>query len=315
MPLPPSRSGATPLAKGILELDRFTESSVQKWTEISQDLDELNDVLHFHLEPERRRHRSALIASLQSTLPQVYTLDNWVRIVDFQWALHALSAAGSLTSIGGRFNAGRDLNRNTIEPWPALYIAENHTTAYREKFQLVPGQTVDGLTAEELALATGRSHLTVVLRGNLTRVFEINSQSLSDIARILGRIKMPSRAEQLKRKLKIKPASLRMLSTGKQLFETAVVQNWRALPVQFGLPAPSHILAELIRAAGFEAIAYQSMKGGGKCIAIFLDNLDVASYVEIVDTPPLGNVITRLDCSSSDILAGWAQVGMTPPIR
>lgn len=310
--MPPGAAG-TPPPKGILELDRFTESSVDKWNEISADLDELNAVLHFNLEPERRRRRPELIAALQLVQPQELELQNWVRIVDYQWTLHPLSAAGSLTFVGGRFNAGQDLDRNTLDPWPALYVAQDHPTAYREKFQLPLGQTVDGLTPEELSLDAGKSHTTVVLSGKLTRIFNmLEAESLGPIARVLGRIQMPDRAEKIKRKLKIKPHDLRMITNGKQLFEMVAIHNWRVLPVQFGLPAPSQILAELIRAADFEAIAYPSSKGGGVCLAIFLDRLASGSYIELTDKAPAG-VVSRLDETSADLLAGWAQIGLATP--
>jgi hypothetical protein len=42
-----------------------------------------------------------------------------------------------------------------------------------------------------------------------------------------------------------------------------LARNWRVLPAQFGMPAQSHVLAELIRVAGFEAIQYHSTKGPG----------------------------------------------------
>jgi hypothetical protein len=72
---------------------------------------------------------------------------------DYRWTLHPLSAAGSLTSIGGRFNAGAEIDSRTFDPWPSLYLASDHATAYREKFQIEAGQTVDGLSPEELARA------------------------------------------------------------------------------------------------------------------------------------------------------------------
>lgn len=67
-PQPPAPRGAaagTPAAKGILELDRFTEANLTHWNEVSADLDELNDVLYFNLEPERRRRRPELLKALE----------------------------------------------------------------------------------------------------------------------------------------------------------------------------------------------------------------------------------------------------------
>ncbi|GAB4090385.1 RES family NAD+ phosphorylase [Hydrogenophaga soli] len=314
-PTPPAPRGAAagaPPVKGILELDRFSEESLERWSELSADLDELQDILYFNLEPERRRRRPELLKALQETPAQPLELENWVRIVDYQWTLYPLSAAGSLTSIGGRFNAGTEIDSQTFSPWPCLYLASDHATAYREKFQIEAGQMVEGLRPEELALTPGQSHTTVVLNGKLSRVFTLTPATLGPVARVLGKIRMPERAERIKKRLKINPNDLRMLTTGKQLHDAAAVHNWRVLPVQFGLPAPSQILSELIRAADFEAIAYQSSKSGGTCLAIFVDRLAPGSYVELSGTPPAGATV-RLDETTAEELAGWAQLGIKPP--
>ena len=297
--------------KGVLELDRFDEAALETWTELSADLDELQDILYFNLEPERRRLRPDLLKALQITQPTHLEIENWVRIVDYQWTMYPLSAAGSLTGIGGRFNVGTDLDSRTFDPWPALYLAADHATAFREKYQIAAGQLVEGLTPEELSLGHGQSHSTVVLHGKLSRVFQLTPETLAAVARVLGRIKMPERAERIKKKLNIKPEDLRMLTTGKQLHDVVALHNWRVLPIQFGLPSPSQILSELIRAADFEAIAYQSSKGGGVCLAVFADRLAPGSFVEVTDKAPAG-AITRLNEATAEELAGWAQLGLRP---
>lgn len=314
-PPPPAPRGAaagTPPAKGILELDRFSEGSLGRWSELSADLDELQDILYFNLEPERRRRRPELLKALKVTPAAPLELENWVRIVDYQWTLHPLSAAGSLTSIGGRFNAGTEIDSQTFSPWPSLYLASDHATAYREKFQIEAGQTVEGLSPEELALSPGKSHTTVVLNGRLSRIFPLMPETLGPVARVLGKIKMPERAERIKRKLKFKPDDLRMLTTGKQLHDVAALHNWRVLPIQFGLPSPSQILSELIRAADFEAVSYQSSKSGGTCLAVFVDRLAPGSFIELSGNHPAG-AIARLDETTAEELAGWAQLGIKPP--
>ncbi|RYH68035.1 MAG: hypothetical protein EON54_03110 [Alcaligenaceae bacterium] len=173
-------------------------------------------------------------------------------------------------------------------------------------------QTVEGLSPEELALNPGKSHTTVVLNGKLSRVFRLTPATLGPLARVLGKISMPERAERIKKKLKFMPNDLRMMTTGKQLHDATAVHNWRVLPIQFGLPAPSQILSELIRAADFEAIEYQSSKSGGKCLAVFVDRLAPGSYIELSGPPPFG-AITRLDETTAEELAGWAQLGLKPP--
>ena len=315
-PAPREVAALPPPPKGILELDRFSAADVESWNALSHDLNELNDVLHFGLEPARRRRRSALLAVLADEAPAAVDLANWVRLVSYKHSLSPLSCAGSLTYIGGRFNPGIELEPNTIEPWPALYVAQDFETAFREKFQRRHDETVEGLTPQELALNEGGSHSTVLLTGRLTNLFDLTRfATLNGVAAELGEIRMPEHASRLKRKLKIPDRELIMTRTGRQLFEIVVNQNWRVLPVQFGLPAPSQILAEMIVAAGFEGILYGSTKGPGKCVAIFPEQLKADSYVELLDAAPAEVKYPRLDPESATHLNGWREVGRTPRRR
>lgn len=183
------------------------------------------------------------------------SLTQWVRIVTYQYSLDPLSYAGGLRDIGGRFNAGAELDDGTLKPWPALYIAENLETAFREKSQLAKTDSLGGLTLQELALEHKVSHTTIFVKGKLHSVFDMtSSRSLEAVVQVLRRIKMPQRARQLKIRLAIPVGALTMAQTGTQLHDAALKHNWRLQLIQFGLPAPSHILADLIRAAGFAAI-------------------------------------------------------------
>lgn len=307
-PQPPSpRSTASHVPRGILELDRFSEASLRQWQKLSEDLDELERTLHFAIEPERRRLRPELIAALDASLGEPFTVHGWIRVVNYRFSLNPLSSAGSLRAYGGRFNAGADLEPGTLDPWPALYLAEDFETAFREKFQMRSEALTEGLRPQELALGPQGSHATVAVTGRLTRVFDMTSvAALDPLARVLRRIKMPTRARQLKKKLQIPNHALWMVQTGKQLYDAVLKHNWRVLPAQFDLPAQSQTVAELIRAAGFEAILYQSTMGPGKCLAVFPDRLAESSFIALADEPPHPDTIPRLDYSTADGLAGWA---------
>lgn len=311
-PAPRGSSAGTPAAKGILELDRFSAETLDRWSELSADLDELQATLYYSVEPERRRLRPELLNALRGVPPTVLGLQDWARIVDYRWTLFPLSAAGSLTGIGGRFNAGIELEGQAFGPWPALYLAADHATAFREKFQLQADQQVQGLSPEELGLTAGKSHTTVALHGQLSRVFHLTAATLGPVASVLSKIKMPARAAQMMKKLRIKPSELRMVSTGKQLCDVVALHNWRVLPIQFGLPAQSQILAELIRAADFEGIAYKSSRSGGMCLALFVNRLASESFIELSGPTPSG-AIARLDATTADKLSGWSEVGVQPP--
>lgn len=291
---------------GIRELDRFSNASIDQWNAISSDLDELEANLYFALEPERRRLRPQLLGALQLQQSKPLLMQGWVRIVDYQYTNMPLSSAGSLTGFGARFNAGMDLDPGTLKPWPALYLAEDYETAYREKFQIKSSQTIEGLKPEELALQNGRSHSTVLLQGRIDRAFDMTvPRNLHAVANVLRKIKMPERAKGLKKKLRLKPTDLSMVQSGQSLYNAVLAHNWRVQPAQFGLPARSHVLAELVRAAGFEAILYMSTMGPGKCLAVFPDQLSGQAYVELVDKAPPEVRHTRLDDNSAGALAGW----------
>ena len=303
---PPGKSGTPHEPRGILELDRFSEASLQQWKTLSEDLDELERTLYYALEPERRRLWPALLAALQQPAAELLEVRNWFRISTYTYSLNPLSAGGSLLNYGGRFNPGADLERGTMAPWPALYLAEDFQTAFYEKFQIRSDEQREGLTASELALQPTDSHVTVRLDGRLTRVFDATTpEKLDPVARVLGKIKLPERAGKLKRKLQIPQNALYMIRTGKQLFEVAFSHNWLRLPVQFDLPAPSQVLAEMIRGVGYEGILYKSTRGSGHCLAVFPEMLMEGSFIELVDKPPHDETVARLDASTASVLSGW----------
>lgn len=290
---------------GIRELDRFTNVNLDRWKALSKDLDELEAILFFGLEPLRRRLREELITAIRDNKAVSQKIDGWARIVSYQYSLSPLSSVGSLTGFGGRFNVGSDIDEGNLQAWPALYLAEDQETAYREKFQLKSTDAVDGLSPAELALEPGQSYTLVRLRGSLENIFDMTKpQNLEQVARVLKKIRMPDRARQLMKTLGISSRQLYMIQNGKALFDNVAVHNWRMRPVQFGLPAPSQILAELIRAAGFEGILYKSSLGGKRCLAVFPDLLSDDSYIELADNGPPEVAIGRLDRETADVLMG-----------
>ena len=228
-PIPPSAPAIFQQPRGILELERFSEASLQQWDTASRDLDEIQDSLFFGTEPERRRYRTELIAALKGIEPKNLVLSDWHRLVTYRYSLAPLSCAGSLQDIGGRFNAGTDLDPQTLDAWPALYLAEDYETAFREKFQIESDYTENGLNPQELALQHGCSHTDVIVRGQLSNVFDMTSaDSLAPVASVFRRIKMPAQAQRLKRKMNIKNGHCFMVQTGKHIHDMIFKQNWRS---------------------------------------------------------------------------------------
>ena len=301
------RTTADDSRPSLLELDRFSTADLKQWRQLSADLDELNDLLYFGVEPQRQRFYGDMMEALQSVAPAPTSFQRWVRIVTYRFSLSPLSAAGSLTDYGGRFNVGCDVDKAMRAPWPALYIGENLETAFREKFQLNRDERVDGLSPEELALAPSDSFSATYLDGHLEQVFDLDQPgALEPLCAVLSKMKLPDEARKIQRRLKIPANVLFMIRSAARLRTETLVRNWRSMPVQFGVPAASQILAGLILDAGFEAIRYPSTKGDGSCLAVFPHKLaSDRSYVALSDTPPAGVTHTRLDMNSADALCGW----------
>lgn len=304
----PARLRSAPIGvPNLLELDRFSEADLERWNRRSKDLDELSAILYSGVEPQRQRYHDDLIAALQSVPCAPMDFTGWVRMVTLRYADAPLAAAGSLKGWGGRFNIGADVDNAMRAPWPALYIASNHETAYREKFGLAKGDRVDGLTAEELALQPGGSYSAVRLNGHLSEVFDVGQAgALDPICKVLRKISLPAEAVKLRSRLKIPRQQVAMIRSVARLMQEIMVVNWRTSPAQFGNPAVSQLLGGLILDAGFEAIRYPSTKGSGECVAVFPHCFaNEASFVELADSAPASVRYTRLDLSSAEALCGW----------
>jgi RES domain-containing protein len=307
--IPSKGVGSVPPPKGILELDRFSDADIARWQELSNDLDELTASLYFGVEPARRRLRSRLCDVLRQAGGIAIDLQSWARMVTYQYSLQPLSCAGSLQSVGGRFNAGFELDDNMLNPWPALYVAEDFETAYREKFQLASTELSDGLKPDELALEHAVGLTTIFLNGRMENVFDMTSfVALNSVGRIFREVKMPKEASQLAKKLKISDSNKIMVQSGQQLHSAIVKSNWRIWPIQFGIPAPSQTMAELIKAAGYEGILYPSSKGPGRCLVVFPENLLDLSHINLIGPAPSAATITRLDSNTSTSLEGWDSI-------
>jgi RES domain-containing protein len=269
-------------------------------------MDQLHRVMYFGLEPERERYRPDLIHALASQSFEPFEFSNWCRIVPYKYSTDPLSAAGSLNGIGGRFNCGREVE--SIRGFhPALYIADTYATAFRECYGLEQGENVEGLTPEELALSNDSgSKAFVKLHGRVMRLFDIrNDGALDQFCRILSKIKAPRELKDLSRKLKVRNKNM-LIRTVPHL-KYSLAANWRSWPVQFGLPSPSQVFAQLVLDAGYEGILYPSSKQrSGNCIALFPSEIaSEKTFVEIEDEPPSSITTSRLDLDTSGICCGW----------
>lgn len=289
-------------------LERFTESDLETWKRRSRELDEVHDSLYHGLEPERNRRRDQLTAALNAKPAAPFDFESWGRMVEFRYSNDPLSAAGSVRSIGGRFNIGNDCDESgAAVVFPALYIADSYETAHRECYQISPDKIREtGLTASELCLRKSDSY--VRLRGHIERVFDMRDlRNLGPVAKVLSKFAVPPELVNLARSLKLgKPETL-LIRTPSRLQKNLQDTNWRGWPTQFGLPSPSQRFGLMLRWAGYEGVLYRSTKQpGANCIAVFPSNFaSDRTYVEIQDPAPDTVTRTRLDIASADSLCGW----------
>jgi hypothetical protein len=277
---------------------------LRRWKAASAALDEMQFELHFGLERQRRGCRTELLEALRFKSAPRLNVAGWVRIVEYRYCHTPLSAAGSLRGIGGRFNIGQDLGTALgIAPWPALYVAQDFETAYREKYQIRTSRDTSGLTPEELALQDPDSFLVAYLQGELHSVLNLSDlAALKPFCQKIGTFELPRRVAALARQLGFKRPQL--VRSPAALHRLILSPLWRVTPTQFELPAPSQIFGELVQSAGYEAMTYQSSRGGAQCVVIFPVNLAVSgSFVELKGTYPHQVELPRLDRDTWQALA------------
>jgi len=295
----PQRRPLDPAAPPKLyELERFSHADLARWNELSQRLDELYAEYYFGLERQRTARRAELLAALRQRPAPPLKLDNWVRIVPYEYCLEPLSPAGSVRRHGGRFNIGRELGEGAFRAFPALYLASNLETAYREYFQLSRDQSLGGLTPEELSLQPTDSYLVALVRGEIASAFDTRDRAaLKPFVDIIRTFEMPLRVRQLARSLKLEIGDL--VRTVNQLQRVLAASDWRSWPLQFDLPANSQVFGQLVRDAGFEALIYSSTQSNEPCVAVLPENLrDSPSHLEIVGSYPYAAHVVALNAET-----------------
>lgn len=303
-PAPPRRRNPLPPEPGLpgLEiLEEISASSLAKWRQAGRNLEQLSETMFFGLEARRSRHSAELMDALRRSAQGPRTFQGWSRLVDYQFSNQQLSMSGSLKGDGGRFNVGSGLDPAVHSAFPALYIAEDFPTAFRERFGLEPDSTAGGLSASELVLRRAASFTQVVLDVRIDTLIDVGDlQSLKPIADVLARIQMPPGVGVLSRKLRLRAPGLVRTASGLQ--RMLLHSNWRIDPVQYGIPSSPQIFGRLCSAAGIHGILYPSARNTGKqCLALFPQNWrSSGSFVELLGPCPPHTVVRRLDCDSPD---------------
>lgn len=292
---PPPRG--EPDLPALTELERFSRASLHQWLAAKTHLDTLQRALYFELEPLRQRNEARLRDALLSQTLSSFEFDGWSRIVDYRYGLEPLSVAGSLKAEGGRFNIGSELSPAAFTAIPALYVAEDYETAFRERLAGPSSVKSGDLSAQELALRSPGSFTQVRLRGLIENLLDIgNLETLRAFASVLREFPIPRDVRQLARKLGLRPPPW-LIRSPVTLQRQLLHPNWRMLPQQFDLPANSQIFGRIAAAAGIHGILYPSSRHVAKrCIALFPQNWPESnSFIEVTDQAPEGAHLTRID--------------------
>lgn len=299
-PIPQARRRDPTAPPKLYQLEQFTRADLAHWRSLSERLDEFNRQYYFSLESQRAAHRAQLLEALRRRPAAPLHLTDWVRIVPYRYCLEPLSPLGSVRGYGGRYNIGRDVGEGGFRFFPALYLASNFETAYREYYGLDSHSTIDGLTPEELSLTTRDGFLVAKFDGTIRSVFDtLDADALKPFVEIVRRFEIPARVRQLARQLKIE--DLELVRTVGRLQRVLTAKDWRALPAQFDVPASSQVFGQLLRDAGYEAVVYPSARSDELCVALFPENLrDSESCLRISGEYPHAVTVHILNSETVD---------------
>lgn len=276
-------------------LDRFSAEDIRHWTAFK------DKILRFHWEHysalafERSKIADKLREALLQAAGGPFEFKRWQRLVKYKYTLEPLSTAGSLKEPGGRFNIP-DINPQQFPPFPALYVAEDKETALAET--LGQRETAGGrLSASDLALTKKDSVSIVSVSGRLDSVIDLHQLgSLQPFLDLIKDFPVPGHLIRIAKEMGVEPP--RLVGTVGELETALLGPRWRAMPMQFDVPASCQIFGQLVAKAAIEGILYPSRLTGMKCLAIFTEDFENDSFVELDDRPPAGTKVVRLDAGS-----------------
>ena len=298
-PIPQERRRDPAAAPQLYQLEQFTRADLTRWHSLSERLDEFNREYYFSLESQRAARRPQILDALRQRPAASLQLSQWVRIVPYRYCLEPLSPLGSVRGYGGRFNIGREVGEGGFRFFPALYLASNFQTAYREFHGLDRSSTKDGLTPEELSLGSPDGFLVAKFDGRIQSVFDTRDpDALRPFVEIIRSFEISPRVRQLARQLKMR--DLELVRTVGRLQRVLAAKDWRALPAQFDIPAPPQIFGQLLRDAGYEAIVYPSARNDERCVALFPENFRTSeSYLRVTGDYPHAITAPTLDSETA----------------
>jgi hypothetical protein len=231
-------------------------------------------LLDFDVQAAARRE--VLRTALQRVPPVAVSLEGWCRLV----------------------NPGSDIDPLRFPAFPALYLAENFETAFREYHGLPKDSCIDGLRSDELNLADPGCWTALQVTGRIDKAFDLTTGgNLEDVCRILARFKPFARVRRMAGR--VGTPALASVGTPNGLLKTLMETSWKSWPVHFAVPANSQVFAQLVVEAGFEGILYRSAKGAGKCLAVFTRRLgNSGSRIALHGRSPPGLRFTEITAAN-----------------
>lgn len=273
-------------------LDAFSHRDIKRWKKQYAAVSEYCWDHYSYFAHKRSLLNNQLKQSLLQNC-KAYEFSNWCRVIDYRFSHEPLSAKGSIIiDPGGRFNIG-DIDQIKFPRFAGLYLAEDPVTALREKCGLDPQGNHDGLTGSELNLI--KNTATVQVKGSISYLLNLTDpHTLRDFYNHLKTIHLP--IQFISRAKKLRMDAMRPVHSEAELLDTLLCDEWRAMPMQFDIPANSQILGQLAYTAGIEGILYPSIKTQKKCLVIYPENFRLTdSYIEIEGQTPDNVIHKRID--------------------
>ena len=268
-------------------------SDIVKSKKLYEDLAEFHWRYYFELAFQRKKIRDELNASLRDAAAP-FEFSQWQRIVKYKYSLDPLSATGSLSDPGGRFNIGA-IDTTRYPMFPALYLAADKGTALAEV--LGREKDVGSLTREELALTKPDSISAVSVSGKLDAVLDIRASG--NLSEFVNLIKTFTLSRPLIVEARRMRSPVQLIATVAELKRVLMFDNWRNWPMLYDVPAGGQVFGGIAVDAGIEGILYESVLTGKRCMAVFPQNLqNSSSYVQLDDPAPSDDVRTRMDSSN-----------------
>lgn len=236
------------------------------------------------LESQRMAHRAEIDDALRGINGISLNVDGWCRAIKIRYAMSPLSCAGSMRT-SGRFNFGGDVDDGVrFAPFPALYIAKDRPTAMCELLQHKQ-EAHDALSPEAFGLLPDASLGWLALKGQVHNIFDLTQPgNLKPFLKITRSFTLSSGYRRFERSLGFNRTAI--VQTPAILMASIMDPKWRTFPMHLDLPANSQIFGQLVAAAGFDGLLYESARAGGQALVIYPRNLMASeTRIAVVDPP------------------------------